>query len=212
MSFHKIYDQFSNREERAQFIARFFKSELAASASVLDVGCDINSLKKTVGSKVTGVDLYGDPDFRVDFEKEKLSRFKDGEFDLVVCTEVLEHLDNLYEMIDEIHRVSNKYIIISLPNCLDLFTRLNVLFFGKVGKFYGLPFQKPEDRHRWFFSHRDLDAFFRNYAQKNNLAITKKFLQCNYSNTWKGKLVRGAIKLFDLDIASQSYWILLEKK
>lgn len=212
MNFQKRYDQFNNREERAGFITQVFSKEIAESNSLLDVGCDFNTLKKIVGSKVTGIDLYGAPDFKVDLEREKLSHFSDGEFDMIVCTEVLEHLENFHEMIDEIFRVSNRYILISLPNCADFFTRINILFTGNIGKFYGLPLEKPEDRHRWFFSHLNLENFFQQYARKNKLAITKRFLVCNYGNSWKGNLVRLFIKFLNVHSAGQSYWILLEKK
>jgi len=161
---------------------------------------------------VTGVDLYGTPDFKVDFEKEKLSRFKEREFDLVVCTEVLEHLENFYEMIDELVRVSNRHILISLPNCMNLFAQLSILFQGNAGKFYGLPFQKPEDRHRWFFGYRDIDRFFQNYTTKHPVQISQKFLHCNFSSNWKGTLIRIFVKTFNINIAGQSYWILLKKK
>ncbi len=207
----KNYSFFSDRKGRAEFIARTFRKEFEASRKVLDVGCDYNSLKDILGPKVTGVDLYGNPDYKIDFEREKLSRFKDNMFDSVVCTEVLEHLENLHEMMGELSRVSNRYIIVSLPNCMNLFTRISILFCGKAGKFYGLPNKRPDDRHRWFFSHVDIDQFFQKYAAENSLVIAKKFLHCNYSNHWKGKLTRIFVRFLDLDSASQSYWILLEK-
>lgn len=212
MSFPKRYEYFNNREGRAAFIATLFSKEISESKSVLDVGCDYNTLKKIIGAKVTGVDLYGEPDFKIDFEKERLSRFQNNEFDMVVCTEVLEHLENFYEMLDELVRVSRKHILISLPNCMPLFTRLDILLCGKTGKFYGLPFEKPDDRHRWFFSHTDIEKFFQNYTRKKSLSITQRFLHCNFSPSWKGKLVRMLVKTFNVDVAAQSYWILLEKK
>jgi len=42
--------------------------------------------------------------------------YKDGSFDLVVCTEVLEHLENPQKALLEITRLSKKYIILSVPN------------------------------------------------------------------------------------------------
>jgi len=211
-SFPKKYDFFKDREGRAAFIAKIFKNELAQAHSVLDVGCDYNTLKKIIGPKVIGVDLYGNPDFKIDFEKEKLSRFGDREFDLVVCTEVLEHLENFHAMIDELARVSDKYILISLPNCMDFFTRCSIFFQGKAGKFYGLPFEKPEDRHRWFFNHLDLEQFFHNYANKHALRIADRFLHCNFGASWEGTLIRFLTEAFRVDSIAQSYWILLEKE
>lgn len=211
MNFQKRYDQFNNREERAVFISKVFSKEIGDSTAVLDVGCDFNNLKHIIGTKVTGIDLYGNPDFKIDLEKEKLSRFKDNSFDMVVCTEVLEHLENLHELINEIFRVSNKYVLISLPNCADFFARINVLFTGHIGKFYGLPIKKPDDRHRWFFSHIDIEKFFLKYTEKHQHKILRRFLVCNYGNSWKGFLVRLFIRVFNVNSAGQSYWILIKK-
>jgi hypothetical protein len=212
MSFEKKYTFFADRVGRAHFIADTFKEEIEDAKKILDVGSDYNSLKKIVGKKVLGVDLYGEPDIVVDFEKEMLTRFKDNEFDLVVCTEVLEHLDNLHAMVDELFRVSNKYVLISLPNCLSIFTKWNILFHTRASKFYGLPFERPEDRHRWFFSYQDLDRFFVHYTEKHGYVIRRKFLQCGYTNSWKGRLLRALVRTFNIDSASQSYWVLIEKK
>lgn len=202
---------FQNREERAGFIAKTFKRELASAANVLDVGCDYNSLKNILGNKTTGIDLYGEPDIVIDFEKEKLSRFKTSEFDFVVCTEVLEHLDNLHEMVDEIFRVSNRYVLISLPNCLSIFTKWNVVVNDSAGKFYGLPFTRPEDRHRWFFSYKDINRFFENYSKLTGWKIKSRFLTINFSDSWKGKLIKFIVRIIKLNSASQSFWILMEK-
>lgn len=208
---NKNFTYFTNRQERAGFIAQSFQKEIEQSKKILDVGCDYNSLKKIVGNKVTGVDLYGEPDIRIDFEKDRLSAFKAGSFDLVVCTEVLEHLDNLHEMLDELFRVSNRYVLISLPNCLSLFAKWSIVFRGEIGKFYGLPFTKPEDRHRWLFSYKDLDRFFEHYCRTHKYKIREKFLEMSFSNSWRGQLMRLLIKALSLNSAARSYWILIEK-
>jgi 2-polyprenyl-3-methyl-5-hydroxy-6-metoxy-1,4-benzoquinol methylase len=212
MSFPKNYTYFKDREGRAAFITETFKKKLSESKNVLDVGCDVNSLKKILGEKVTGVDLYGAPDIKIDFEKEKLARFGARQFDFVVCTEVLEHLDNFHEMVDELFRVARRYVLVSLPNSLSIFTKWNIVFHDRAGKFYGLPFKKPGDRHRWFFGYKDVDRFFEHYTRRTDWTIRKKFLVMNFSNSWKGKLVRSLVKLLGLNSASQSYWILLEKR
>jgi hypothetical protein len=212
MSISKNYTYFKDREGRAAFIAETFKTELSESKSVLDVGCDLNTLKEILGEKVTGVDLYGAPDIKIDFEKEKLTRFAARQFDFVVCTEVLEHLNNFHEMVEELLRVSRRYALVSLPNSLSIFTKWNIVFHDQPGKFYGLPFKKPEDRHRWFFGYKDIDRFFEHYARKNDWTIRKKFLVMNFSKSWKGRLMKSLVKLLDLNSASQSYWILLEKR
>jgi len=42
--------------------------------------------------------------------------YKDNSFDLVVCTEVLEHIEDPYRAIDEIARISGRYCLFSVPN------------------------------------------------------------------------------------------------
>jgi hypothetical protein len=212
MGFEKKYTYIADREGRARFIAHTFVQEIAKSKKILDVGSDFNTLKKIVGSKVLGVDLYGEPDIKIDFEKDKLKQFKNGQFDLVVCTEVLEHLDNLHEMVDELFRVSNCYVLISLPNCLSIFTKWNIAFHSRIGKYYGLPFEKPEDRHRWLFSYLDIDRFFKHYSSLHGYRIRREFLQCSFSDSWRGKLTRFFVRLFKIDSSCQSCWLLIEKK
>jgi SAM-dependent methyltransferase len=42
--------------------------------------------------------------------------YKDNSFDLVICTEVLEHLDDPQKALQEMVRVSKKYLLLSVPN------------------------------------------------------------------------------------------------
>lgn len=42
--------------------------------------------------------------------------YKDNTFDLVICTEVLEHLKNPGQAVSELKRVSSEYILFTVPN------------------------------------------------------------------------------------------------
>ena len=55
--------------------------------------------------------------------------YKSNSFDLVVCTEVLEHLENPKKALRELIRVSGKYILLSVPN--EPFFRLSNFLRGK---------------------------------------------------------------------------------
>jgi len=167
---------YTNREERYAFISKTFNKYI--KNSVLDVGCSEGYLKNylTNDIKYVGIDIAGKPDFIVDLEKDKLSMFEDKSFFLVICTEVLEHLDNIYEIFDELARVSKKYIIISLPNSWFLFKFPLIQGNSKKDfKFYGLPKEKPLDRHKWFFNYDQALEFVKYRAEKNNYLIKTTF-------------------------------------
>jgi len=66
---------------------------------------------------------------KVDLEKGALP-YKNEMFDLVICNQVLEHLKNFKEIINEIIRVTVKegYIVIGIPNLAHLINRIYLLF------------------------------------------------------------------------------------
>ena len=117
---------------------------------------------------------------------------------------------------DEINRVSNKCIIISLPNCFVSF--FNILLNKKTknrqnngyyDKFYGLPFNKPIDRHRWFFSINDIESFFINYASKKNIGLDFLF---PLSKSYKSKILSLFLsKRLKREILTKYAWIILKK-
>lgn len=206
------FTNFSDRSGRAVFIQKTFKEYIEKISSILDVGCSNNELKKIVGDRVYGIDIDGSPDKKINLETENLSFFSDKSYEMIVCTEVLEHIDNLHEVLLDISRVSSKYILISLPNCPDIWKIIRIVLFSQTGKFYGLPVEKPIDRHKWFFSWKELSIFFSLFAKKNDLIIKKEFVHFNYTNSPKGFILKAFLKIFPFKIFAQSYWILLEKK
>lgn len=81
--------------------------------NVLDVGCGQSPYKfllNPADTKYYGVDIvdaekfdYNNSDI-TPFDGETIP-FEDGKFDGVICTEVLEHVQNYQRLIDEMHRV-----------------------------------------------------------------------------------------------------------
>lgn len=98
--------------------------------SILDVGCGegftlerLNQLK--IGKKLTGVDFlkraieigkkeHPSLDLRVGDIYE--IPFEDNTYDLVICSEVLEHVEDPEKGLKELVRVSNRYCLLSVPN------------------------------------------------------------------------------------------------
>ena len=91
--------------------------------TILDVGCGNGAITNVLGEKylVTGIDRSEKALSFVKTNKIKAEAsdlpFADNSFDLVFCSEVLEHLpeDVFQKTIDELKRVAGKYIMISVP-------------------------------------------------------------------------------------------------
>jgi len=98
--------------------------------NVLDAGCGEGFILAELKRHNIGKHLEG-----IDFSNEALSigekyfpylnlkhgdiyslPYHDNSFDLVICTEVLEHLERPNEAINEIKRISKKYCLFSVPN------------------------------------------------------------------------------------------------
>jgi 2-polyprenyl-3-methyl-5-hydroxy-6-metoxy-1,4-benzoquinol methylase len=111
--------------------------------SILDVGCGegftLNRLKEHgVGKRLEGLEYSKDaielgkktyPDIKIVQGSVYELPYEDNSFDLVLCTEVLEHLDNPKDALKELARVSKKYLVISVPN--EPFFMLAQLIRGK---------------------------------------------------------------------------------
>jgi len=151
------YVQFHQRQDRTQYLFDKFRPYL--QGAVLDVGCDRAYLKSLLPHcRYIGIDLAGTPDVQLNLEQTDRLPFDDDQFDCVVCADVLEHLDNLHCIFAELLRVSRRYLIISLPNNWNA---ARVPLQRGRGSFahYGLPPDKPQDRHKWFFSLTDARDF-----------------------------------------------------
>ena len=117
------------------FIDNFYKVILKIVKNIkintiLDVGCGegftLNKFKKEgIGKTYKGIDYSNDailigkklyPDLDLSQGNIYKLPFKNNSFDLVVCNEVLEHLENPEKGIKELIRVSKKYILLSVPN------------------------------------------------------------------------------------------------
>lgn len=112
--------------------------------SVLDVGCGegfiLNKLKEEgIGKNHEGIDYSKEaveigrnihPNLSLKQGSIYDTGFKDNSFDLVVCTEVLEHLEESQKALKEVLRISKKYVLLSVPN-EPLFLLSNFTQWGK---------------------------------------------------------------------------------
>lgn len=157
-------EDYSHLSPRGQGLVGTFRERLVALASaerpvsILEVGCGQGWLSKQLASAVpearfVGIDVRAEAievartlvpsaDFRVE-RGEKLP-FADGEFDLVVCSEVLEHVDDPDKVLAEIVRVSKGHVVASVPH-EPLFWGANLLR-GKYLRTFG---NCPGHIHHW---------------------------------------------------------------
>ncbi|MBK7643285.1 MAG: methyltransferase domain-containing protein [Planctomycetes bacterium] len=202
---------FETREGRMRYLEQAFRTHL--EGRVLDVGCDVRTLAKLRPElDYVGVDAGGTPDLTIDLEKSPRLPFEDANFDMVVCAEVLEHLDNLHQIFGELVRVTKKKLLISLPNCWTAARRPLSRGKGGIGH-YGLPHERPADRHKWFFSLAEARDFTRAMAQRHGLRI----LETRVSEKPRPILVRALRRLRHpvnehyLNLYAHTYWVLYER-
>ena len=98
--------------------------------TVLDAGCGEGFtmdklIKSGIGRKIEGIEymkealIFGKklfPHLTIKQGSVYELPYKDNSFDLIVCTEVLEHLEEPAKALKEMLRVSKKHLIISVPN------------------------------------------------------------------------------------------------
>jgi len=152
-----FYDHAHNKNPIVRYlVSRYFKTlddmlgKLQVS-SILDVGCGsayvtnhlANLLRSTTVIGVDNNQLRLDiaylryPHLELQFADGTGLPFKNNQFDLVSLTQVLEHMEDPSLIINELYRVSNRYVFLSVPD--DLLWRLGNLARGKYWSNFGNP-------------------------------------------------------------------------
>lgn len=166
-------------------VARIVRSRVPADRPLrhLDLGAGWGDLIKRLREsyphlKSWGVDYnpthFGVPDVEIrhaDFSVDRLP-YGDAEFDLVTCTEVVEHLENFRHALREAARVTRPggWFLVSTPNVLSLKSRWVSFTSGFFTYFDPLPHKDdprmyPGQRHIspipcFYLAHALLDAGF----------------------------------------------------
>lgn len=126
--------------------------------AILDVGCgegfSLNKLhENNIGKKLEGIDYSKEaisigkklfPNLSLKQGSIYNLLYKDDTFDIVLGTEVLEHLGNPKKALQEILRVSKKYILVSVPN--EPFFMMSNFLRGKNVMQFG---NDPEHIQHW---------------------------------------------------------------
>lgn len=135
------------------------KKEKGDDIRILDLGCGSNKFAGAVG-----IDIYPLPGVDIVWELNSYPLpFKDSEFDVILCSHIIEHLADVVKIMEEIHRTGKPKakIIIRTP------------YFAYYESFC-------DPTHRWHFTWESFDFFCRDkstvYAKAKFLMQHKKLL------------------------------------
>lgn len=138
--------------------------------NILEVGCGAGFSTQYLSKITKGKHLYAsdinpklaeiaqqqNPSILIEVESVYNLQGKDNSFDLIIALEVLEHLEKPMDALSELHRVTAKYAIISVPR-EPLWRILNIAR-GKYIKNFG---NTPGHINHWSVS--GFRNFVRNY-------------------------------------------------
>ena len=154
---HVNHIPYAKRKEQRYTIITQQLFESYYGEKILDVGSRSTLLTEKLGRQCELVAKHNKALPPFDWEKELLP-YEAKSYDTVVCLDTLEHVDNLHEAFYDLLRVSRKHVIISLPN--NWKKAFNEMLKGRgIWPSYGIPPEKPHDRHKWFFNTEDAEDF-----------------------------------------------------
>lgn len=132
----------------------------AAKKNALDIGCREGyqtEFLKNKGYKVSSIDIEKSIPECIVMDANKRLKFKDNSFDLIWCSEVIEHLDDPKFSVGEFRRVLKPggKMILTTPNSYCWVFRLLYLFGSS-------PARLQRKDHKHFFSMKDMGDLFSN--------------------------------------------------
>ena len=171
-----------NARNRSEF-HRFFPKDISRymlvkehfpqvlKGSVADIGSrEFEKISSALGVSVTGIDKNNTTLASFDWDKEPLP-FSNKQFDTVLCLDTLEHITDFHTAFADLLRIAKSNVVISLPNCWRR-TPKDILTASSTRESYGLPVEKPFDRHRWYMSTEDIEDFMFYNAKKNGFVVS----------------------------------------
>ena len=164
---HTATNWFYRKHLEAFYEKLYEMIDATESESLLDAGCGEGFVvdylaQRNPNLKLTGIDVsaeaieYAKAHFgeRARFRTGSVYKlpFSDKSFDTILCSEVLEHLDDPNRAVSELKRVARKYVVITVPH-EPYFQWLN-----NLGKLVGVA---TDPGHVNFWTKNTFQAFIR---------------------------------------------------
>jgi len=130
--------------------------------TLLDVGCRDCALKDKLDLDIgySGCDLFQNSDNSVKYVGD-INEIDIGEsFDCVSAIDILEHVDDPYFLFEKLLRMTDRYLVVSLPNIYDLKSKFHFVVKDSLGGKYSFGVSNSLDRHRWIMSYEEINRFY----------------------------------------------------
>lgn len=139
--YHKVLDTewryYPVYTAKMEYLTDFLKN-IPKYAKILDAGCGegvLVEIYREMGYDIRGLDLNYSSECVIKGNLLKMP-FEDGEFDVVLCLDVIEHLnfEDQAPALHEIHRVLKKdgTVLLAIPNLAHFASRLSFLCTGNL--------------------------------------------------------------------------------
>ena len=148
--------------DRTEYVAK--KLGKLNGDKVLDIGCREMILKEYLEGNFDylGLDYISKKSNASDFINHNLEKgLPDNlnNIDTIVALDVLEHIENIHDVYKEFFSITNKTIVVALPNIAYYKFRINFLIKGELSGKYIFSEEKVLDRHRWIPNYQSIDKF-----------------------------------------------------
>ena len=137
--------------------------------TLLDIGAGrgelITLLRRTLSVKASACDYHVErfalPDVEIrqlNLNQERLP-YADASFDIVTCSEVVEHLENYRDLFRQVNRILKPggVFVVTTPNVLNLKSRMRYFFTGFASLFGPLPVKNQNFASSSYMSRRTFD-------------------------------------------------------
>jgi len=184
--------------------------------SALDVGCRDSAARDILAADTEyfGCDLFQNPAGTVTYVGDIMSLTLDRHFDCVIALDVVEHVDDPHALMDRLVAITDKHLLVSLPNIFDLRHKLMFMFRNTLGGKYQFGVENTLDRHRWVMNHDEILAFLSHFAEKHDMRLSTRNLRVGLdSGNVKWRLVLPLLRpLIDEKTLTSTVVALLSKQ